>query len=288
MQKMGCDVMREEKIRKMVRKGYSNIAKNEKSCCGASASCNAYDMREEISRRIGYSDEEIDSVPEGANLGLGCGNPVALVSLKEGATVLDLGSGGGFDCFLAANRVGKKGKVIGVDMTPEMVDKARQNARRGKYENVEFRLGEIENLPVADSTVDVVISNCVINLSPNKKRVFKEAFRVLKSNGRLMVSDIVLLRKLPEAIKSNIEAHIGCLSGAEMKEKYLKMIEEAGFREVKIVQEEGFPVENMMNDPTVQAIVQTSKVPFEEIKKIAGSVVSAKVTGIKPWTPETC
>lgn len=280
--------MREEKIRKMVRKGYSKIAKNEKSCCSASASCNAYDMREEISRRIGYSDEEIDSVPEGANLGLGCGNPVALVSLKEGATVLDLGSGGGFDCFLAANRVGKKGKVIGVDMTPEMVDKARQNARRGKYENVEFRLGEIENLPVADSTVDVVISNCVINLSPNKKRVFKEAFRVLKSNGRLMVSDMVLLRKLPEAIKSNIEAHIGCLSGAEMKEKYLKMIEEAGFREVKIVQEEGFPVENMMNDPTVQAIVQTSKVPFEKMKKIAGSVVSVKVSGIKPWTPETC
>jgi SAM-dependent methyltransferase len=279
---MGYDVMKEEKIRKIVREGYSKIAKNEKSCCGASASCNASDMSEQISKRIGYSDEEINSVPEGADLGLGCGNPVALASLKEGATVLDLGSGGGFDCFLATNRVGKKGRIIGVDMTPEMVDKARQNARRGKYTNVEFRLGEIENLPVADGTVDVVISNCVINLSPNKKRVFEEAFRVLKPDGRLMVSDIVLLRKLPEAIKSNIEAYIGCLSGAEMKEKYLKLIEEAGFKEVKIVQEERFPVENMMNDPTVQAIAKTSKVPLEEMKKIAGSVVSVKVSGFKP------
>jgi ubiquinone/menaquinone biosynthesis C-methylase UbiE len=167
-------------------------------------------------------------------------------------------------------------------MTPEMVDKARQNARRGKYANVEFRLGEIENLPVADGTVDVVISNCVINLSLNKKRVFEEAFRVLKPKGRLMVSDIVLLRKLPEAIKSNIEAYIGCLSGAEMKETYLKLIEEAGFKKVKIVQEESFPVENMMNDPTVQTIVKTSKVPLEKMKKIAGSVVSVKVSGFKP------
>jgi len=199
--------MKEENIKKAVREGYAKVARGSESCCGTSNPCddNISNTGKEISKRIGYSEEEMSSVPEGANLGLGCGNPIALASLKKGETVLDLGSGGGFDCFLAANRVGKTGKVIGVDMTPEMLDKARENARKGKYENVEFRLGEIENLPVADGTVDVIISNCVINLSPDKKRVFKEAFRVLKPNGRLMVSDIVLLKKLPENIRKNIQ-----------------------------------------------------------------------------------
>jgi SAM-dependent methyltransferase len=239
-------------------------------------------LSEEISRRIGYSEKEIGSVPEGANLGLGCGNPVALASLKKGETVLDLGSGGGFDCFLAANRVGKDGKVIGVDMTPEMIDKARENARNGKKENVEFRLGEIENLPVADGSVDVVISNCVINLSPNKKRVFEEAFRVLRPNGRLMVSDIVLLKKLPESIRKNVQAYIGCLSGAEMKDKYLKMIRDAGFQKVKVVEENCFPIENMANDPTAQAIMKTSEIPPDEVKGIANAVLSVKVCGVKP------
>ncbi len=235
--------MKKEKIRKIVREGYAKVAKNEKSCCGAPTSCssNTPSMSEEISKRIGYSEEEISSVPEGANLGLGCGNPVALASLKKGETVLDLGSGGGFDCFLAANRVGQSGKVIGVDMTPEMIDKARENARKSKYKNVEFRLGEIENLPVANGMVDVIISNCVINLSPDKKRVFEEAFRVLKPNGRLMVSDIVLLKKLPEIIKKNVQAYIGCLSGAEMKDKYLQMIKDAGFQKVKVNEENYFP-----------------------------------------------
>jgi SAM-dependent methyltransferase len=237
---------------------------------------------EEVSKKIGYSEEEMSSVPEGANLGLGCGNPVALASLKEGETVLDLGSGAGFDCFLASARVGRNGKVIGVDMTPEMIDKARENARKGKYQNVEFRLGEIENLPVADGTVDVVISNCVINLSPDKKGVFEEAFRVLKPNGRLMVSDIVLLRKLPDVIRRNAEAYVGCLSGAEMKEKYLKMIEDAGFREIKVVQEEIFPVEYMISDPTAQAIARISKTQVEKIKQIDNTVSSIKVFGIKP------
>jgi SAM-dependent methyltransferase len=194
---------------------------------------------------------------------------------------VDIGSGGGFDCFLAANRVGKEGKVIGVDITPEMIDKARENARKGKCKNVEFRLGEIENLPVADSTVDVVISNCVINLSPNKRRVFEEAFRVLKSNGRLMVSDIVLLGKVPEIIRKNVQV-IGCLSGAEMKDKYLQMIRDAGFQEVKIIEENYFPIENMANDPTAQAIIKTSEIPPEKIKKIANTVASVKVAGIKP------
>ena len=276
--------MKEEKIKKIVRDSYAKIAKSEKSCCGPQTSCgsSAPDMSEEISRRIGYSEQEIGSVPEGANMGLGCGNPVALASLKKGQTVLDLGSGGGFDCFLAANRVGKEGKVIGVDMTPEMIDKARENARKGKRKNVEFRLGEIENLPVADNTVDVVISNCVINLSPNKQRVFEEAFRVLKPNGRLMVSDIVLLRKLPEIIRKNVQAYIGCISGAEMKDKYLQMIRDAGFHEVKIIEENYFPVENMANDPTAQAIVKTSEIPAEKIKEIANTVASVKVAGIKP------
>jgi arsenite methyltransferase len=276
--------VKEEKVKKMVREGYAKIAKKEKSCSSVQTSCcsNTAVLSEDISRRIGYSEEEIGSVPEGANLGLGCGNPVALASLKKGQTVLDLGSGGGFDCFLAANRVGKSGRVIGVDMTPEMLDKARGNARKGKYENVEFRLGEIENLPVADDTVDVIISNCVINLSPNKKRVFEEAFRVLRPNGRLMVSDIVLLNELPDSIRKNVQAYVGCISGAEMKDKYLRLIEDAGFEQVKVIEENCFPIENMANDPTAQAIVKTSKMPAEKIKKIANSVASIKVSGIKP------
>jgi ubiquinone/menaquinone biosynthesis C-methylase UbiE len=276
--------MKEEKIRKIVREGYAKIAKKETPCCAATpASCSCSTPTSvEISRKIGYSKEDISSVPEGANLGLGCGNPIALASLKKGETVLDLGSGAGFDCFLAANRVGKNGKVIGVDMTPEMIDKARENARKGKYQNVEFRLGEIENLPVADGTVDIVISNCVINLSPNKKRVFEETFRVLKPNGRLMVSDIVLSKKLPEIIKKNVQAYIGCLSGAEMKHRYLQLIEEAGFEQVKIIEENYFPVENMANDPTAQAIVKTAEIPTKAIKQIANTVASVKVSGIKP------
>jgi ubiquinone/menaquinone biosynthesis C-methylase UbiE len=239
-------------------------------------------VTEEASRRIGYSDEEMESVPEGANLGLGCGNPLALALLHEGATVLDLGSGAGFDCFLAAKRVGKTGKVIGVDMTPEMLDKARENARRGKYANVEFRLGEIENLPVADASVDMVISNCVINLSPNKPRVFHEAFRVLKPGGQLMISDIVLLKPLPDAIRQSVQAYIGCVAGAEMKPKYLQMITDAGFQEVKVLEENHFAVGNLENDPTAQAIVKTSGVPAGKLARMTTSVVSVKVSALKP------
>ena len=275
--------MEKEKIKKAVREGYAKIAKKEDSCCSSTVSCcDSTNLHEEISKKIGYTEEELRTVPEGANLGLGCGNPIALASLKKGETILDLGSGAGLDCFLAANKVGEKGRVIGVDMTPEMIDKARENARKSTYRNVEFRLGEIENLPVADNTVDVIISNCVINLSPNKRRVFKEAFRALKPEGRLMVSDIVLLKELPEVIKKNVKAYIGCLAGAAMKDKYIETIKEAGFQEVKIIEETRFPIEYMINDPTAKAVMENSGIPVEKVKEIANSIASIKVYGTKP------
>jgi arsenite methyltransferase len=281
--------MKDEKIKKIVREGYARVAKKEMketSCCGAApapCSCSTPPV-EKISKEIGYSEEDINSVPEGANLGLGCGNPVELASLSEGETVLDLGSGAGFDCFLAASKVGRNGRVIGVDMTSEMVDKARENARKGNYQNVEFRLGEIENLPVADGTVDVVISNCVINLSPDKKRVFQEALRALKPGGRLMVSDIVLLRELPESIKKSIRAYVGCLSGAEIKDKYLELIKEAGFQKIKVIEENYFPIESTTNDPTAQAIMKTLRIPAEKAKKMLNSVASIKVSAQREIT----
>jgi len=235
--------MKEVEIKKAVRERYAQIAVKESSCCVPSNSCcGTTDRATDTSKKIGYRDEELNSVPEGANLGLGCGNPTALASLKEGETVLDLGSGAGFDCFLAANKVGQKGKVIGVDMTPEMIDKARENASKSGYLNIEFRLGEIENLPVADNSVDAVISNCVINLSPDKGRVFKEAYRALRPGGRVMVSDIVLLKELPESIRGSVQAYVGCVAGASRKEEYLATMAAAGFQEVEVVSEKSFGV----------------------------------------------
>jgi SAM-dependent methyltransferase len=238
-------------------------------------------LAQDISKSIGYTEEELKAVPEGANLGLGCGNPVALASLREGEIVLDLGSGAGFDCFLVANRVGETGKVIGVDMTPEMLERARKNARKGNYANVEFRLGEIENLPVADNAVDIVISNCVINLAPDKRKVFKEAFRVLKPGGRLMISDMVLLKELPDFIKNSIEAYIGCLSGAIMRDEYIGAIKAAGFQEVNIIDETPFPIECIANAPKVKAIIENLEIPLGKIKEVAGSVISIKVSAVK-------
>jgi len=275
--------MEDKQIKKVVREGYAKIAKQDSSCCvPANPCCGSTDLAQDISKSIGYTKEELISVPEGANLGLGCGNPVALASLREGETVLDLGAGAGFDCFLAANKVGEKGRVIGVDMTPEMIEKARENAGKGNYGNVEFRLGEIENLPAADTSVDAVISNCVINLTPDKGRVFKEAYRVLKPGGRLMVSDIVLLKELPDFIKNSIEAYVGCISGAIMRDEYIEAIKAAGFQEVRIIDETSFPIECMANDPTAKAIIENLKIPPEEIKEVASSVVSIKVYGVKP------
>lgn len=260
--------MEEEKIRKEVRKGYAKIAK-EGLCCSPATSCSdSSPTHEELSSKIGYTDKDLQSIPEGANLSLGCGNPVALASLKEGETVIDLGSGAGIDCFLAAKKVGEKGKVIGIDMTHEMIDKARESAEKGNYENVEFRLGEIENLPVADNTADVVISNCVINLSPSKKRVFEEAFRALKPSGRLMVSDMVLLKELPEAIKKG--AHpASCVRGAMLKAEYLETIRLVGFRDVEIIDETQQSFEDVANDPNARVIIAKPNRDTQELKHVS-------------------
>lgn len=277
--------MKEEEIKRVVREGYGKIAQKKLSCCAPASTCGGKeDFVQDMSKRIGYSEEELKIVPEGANLGLGCGNPVALASLKKGEVVLDLGAGAGFDCFLAANQVGKTGKVIGVDMTAEMLDRARENARKGSYENVEFRLGEIENLPVADNHADIIISNCVINLSPDKKRVFQEAFRVLKPGGRLMVSDIVLLKDLPEEIKNSVAAYIGCLAGAVSKKDYLGAIQEAGFQETKVMDEVTFPTELVAHDPTIREIkiMKNLNMSREKARELARSVVSMKVSAVKP------
>ncbi len=258
--------MKDKNIKKIVKEGYAKIAKANSSCCAGSSCCSGTNSAETISKNVGYKDNELASVPEGANLGLGCGNPVALASLKEGETVLDLGAGAGFDCFLAANKVGSKGEVIGIDMTPEMIEKAKANAKKGGYSNVEFRLGEIENLPVEDNSIDIIISNCVINLSPDKERVFMEAFRVLKTGGRLMVSDLVLEKDWPKAVKDSVEAYVGCLAGASLKKDYLDAIKKAGFTNIKVVGETFYPVEAMAKD---------------DLKEIEHSVASIKVSAGK-------
>lgn len=227
-----------DQIRSAVRENYTKISQgNSNSCCGASSSCcetSAEDEAVKISAVLGYSKIELSAVPQGANLGLGCGNPQAIASLKPGEVVLDLGSGAGFDVFLAARSVGEQGRVIGVDMTPSMVSKARQNLQRSSFTNVEFRLGEIEALPVADGIIDVIISNCVINLSPEKDKVFKEALRVLKPGGRLAISDVVRTAELPEEVKSDLQLYSGCISGASSILELDMMLKEAGFEQVRI------------------------------------------------------
>ena len=254
-----------EDIKKIVRDGYAKAVTQKTSCCSSSSCCNATNQAKSISKKVGYSDVDMNAVPEGANLGFGCGNPVAITSLKEGDVVLDLGSGAGFDAFLASPKVGKTGRVIGVDMTSEMIEKAQANAKKGNYTNVEFRLGEIEKLPVDNSSVDVIISNCVINLSPDKKKVFEEAFRVLKPGGRLMVSDLVLVKELPKVIKESVEAYVGCLAGAIGKGEYLKHITMAGFQDVLVISESSYPVDAM----------------FDNLKGAQDAVASIKVSAVK-------
>lgn len=221
-----------------VRDNYTKVANRDTVSCGcnpSSACCEpATDTVDDLSKAMGYSMEDLKNIPEGSNMGLGCGNPHAIAGLAPGEAVLDLGSGGGFDCFLAARQVGHDGQVIGVDMTPDMVDKARLNATNGGFNNVEFRLGEIENLPVADDSVDAILSNCVVNLSPDKPRVFREAFRVLHMGGRLSFSDIVAVKPLPAEIQNDVALLSGCVAGAAMVDEIEKMLREAGFKNIHI------------------------------------------------------
>lgn len=285
--------MKKEDIKKVVRDNYANIVTKGSTCCGSSGQdlqdkvittscCGTSEPKQIDSSKLGYTAEELASLPEGADLGLGCGNPVALASLKEGDTYLDLGSGAGIDCFLASKKVGETGKAIGVDMTPAMLDKARENAKAGNFENVEFRLGEIEHLPVADNSVDIITSNCVINLSPDKKAVFSEAYRVLKPGGSLMISDIVLLKELPDVVLNSIEAYVGCVSGALLKDEYLRLVSEAGFQEVNIISESPFSVDTIVNEPLTKTIMENLKITPEEAKDLGNSVVSIKFSAVKP------
>lgn len=253
---------KENEVLTNVREFYKEVS--EKSGCGCGLG-NNLDITD-ISIGMGYSEEDLASIPDTSNMGLGCGNPKAIAELKQGETVLDLGSGGGLDCFIASPLVGETGKVIGVDMTPEMVGKSRSNSEKGGYTNVEFRLGEIENLPVADNSIDVVISNCVINLSPNKQRVFDEVYRVLKLGGRMAFTDIVALIEVPAEIQQNKELYSGCMGGATVIDKLKIMLEKSGFDNVSI-------------DPQEKSKKFISK--WSEIENLTDILVSAHITAVK-------
>ena len=230
--------LEDRKVKQFVKKRYGQIASRKESCCKSGCAQSPAD----IALRIGYSEEELENIPKDSNMGLGCGNPVALASLNQGETVLDLGSGGGIDLFIAAKKVGLEGKAIGVDMTEEMVLKANAAAKKYNYTNVEFRVGEIENLPIEDNSVDVIISNCVINLSTDKEKVFREAYRVLKAGGRIMISDLVTENELPEEIRKSYDAWAGCVAGTLEKNQYLATMENAGFKRPKIVSESTYSI----------------------------------------------
>ena len=272
--KRKSDNMDGEKVQNIVREAYGKVAQGQKGCgCGT---CEPNSR--EFAKSIGYSEEELKVIPEEANLALSCGNPLALAGLKDGDVVLDLGSGAGFDCFLAASKVGLKGKVIGVDTTPEMIEKAEKNTKNNGIKNVEFKLGEIENLPVEDNSVDVVISNCVINLSENKPKVFREVYRVLKPSGRIAISDIALLKKLPKKIQESIKAYVGCVAGAILIDKYKKIVEAAGLKGVKVtVKGSSSCVDPDTKDPIGKAFLDS----LEEKESLAEYVVSVYVEGYK-------
>lgn len=261
-------------VKKAVRDRYARAATEQNgccqpSCCGGDSATKATD----ISQAIGYTEEQLSKLPEDANLGLGCGNPTAIASLEPGQTVLDLGSGAGIDCFLAAQQVGPTGTVIGVDMTPEMLEKARANAEQGGYDNVEFRMGEIEALPVADGSVDVIISNCVLNLSTDKPRVLAEAFRVLKPGGRMVISDMVSETPVPAVLEGNLDAVAACLP--TFRDTYLQQFRDAGFAGVQISDERPYPMSFILEDPGVQAFVAEHPDELESIKEFAGSIAGA-------------
>jgi SAM-dependent methyltransferase len=253
-------------VRQTVRQQYGRVAAGDAGCGSGQGCCDApMANAATVSQGLGYTAEDVSSVPSGANMGLGCGNPQAIANLKSGETVLDLGSGGGFDCFLAVRQVGDSGHVIGVDMTPEMVSKARGNAEKSGYRNVEFRLGEIERLPVADDTVDVIISNCVINLSPDKPRVCADAYRVLKPGGRLAVSDVVAFAELPEDIRRDMALYTGCMAGASLVSEVEAMLVSTGFKQVRVAPKDesqsfirdwapGMPIADYVVSATIEAV----------------------------------
>jgi arsenite methyltransferase len=277
---------RDVDVKAAVRDHYASIVRESGAGCGcgpaAISCCGPTAAPAKLSKEIGYSDQELAAVPDGSDLGLGCGNPLAFAALKPGDVVVDLGSGAGIDCFLAAGKVGEAGHVIGVDMTHEMLDRARRNAADDGYSNVEFRLGEIENLPVADRTADMVISNCVINLSPDKPRVFSEALRVLKPGGRLMVSDLVLAKPLPESVRRSVEAYVGCIAGAMLREDYLGAIRDAGFEGVEVLAESVYPIGSSSPDASELAVLGAEGISPEDVRTTAESVVSVKVTARRP------
>jgi len=278
--------MDSQTIKSAVRERYAGFVTNNQSCCGPSANCGC--SPEDPSLALGYATQDLAAVPEGANLGLGCGNPVALASLKPGDTVLDLGSGAGFDAFLASQRVGPEGRVIGVDMTPEMIARSSTLARTHGYANVEFRLGDIEALPVADGTVDAIISNCVVNLTTDKARTFREAFRVMKPGGRLMVSDLVLERPLPEAIRQDLDAYGACIAGALLKADYLQTIEAAGFERVTVASERRYGLDMFSPELLAAARQRYPDLSAEDLASAAGAVLSIQVEGTKAETGRAC
>jgi len=273
--------MKQEDLKSAVRERYRAIAENRSSsCCGGSSSSTCGSG----SQSLGYAQASLDLLPDGADLGLGCGNPTAFASIAEGETVLDLGSGAGIDCFLASKEVGPNGRVIGVDMTVQMLEKARANAKSGGYSNVEFRQGEIEHLPIADKSVDLIISNCVINLAPEKAPVFQEMFRVLKPGGRFMVSDIVLTKPLPTVLAESLLAYVGCVSGAILLGDYEEQIADAGFESITVDQENGGLVGLWLTDPDSEAILENVQITREQAVEVGGGILSAKIAGVKPDT----
>ena len=275
-----------ESIHETVREAYASRVKGG-GCCGPVDQAQSSPDHRAAALNMGYSAAELEAVPEDANLGLGCGAPLAAARVRPGETVLDLGSGAGFDAFIAARAVGPEGRVIGVDMTPEMVEKATENAQKSGAVNVEFRQGYIEDLPVKDDSVDVMISNCVINLSPDKAAVFREAFRVLRPGGRVAVSDIVLTQALPKSIEENMAAYVGCVAGAPLLDDYLGFMRAAGFEAIEIAESRQAVDALPEDDPVVQAVLEGSGCSglddlAGEIGKVAGTILSAKITAKKP------